>query len=266
MKIAVIGGGTMGEAIIKSLLRKKLAGRQDIVVSDISGARLDALHKNYGIKIASDNADAVNNVQVVILAVKPQELMPVLDQISKHIKKQLVISIAAGMSLDLIRQKLESKQIVRAMPNTPAQVGKGMTVWVNTDGLSKENYEIAQRILSAMGEEIHFTNEKYIDMATAVSGSGPAYVFYFIEALIDAGVHIGLPREIAQKLVLETIIGSVETMKKMSKHPAELKNMVTSPGGTTSEALLHLESGGMKSQLINAVLAAYTKAGKLATK
>lgn len=266
MKVAVIGGGTMGEAIVKSLLRNKLAGKQDIVVGDIAGSRLETLHKRYGINITSDNVDGVKDVQVVILAIKPQELMPVLDQISKHINKQLVISIAAGISLDLIRQKLDSQQIVRAMPNTPAQVGKGMTVWVNTDGLNKENYETAQKILAAMGEEIHFTNEKYIDMATAISGSGPAYVFYFIEALIDAGVHIGLPRDIAQKLVIQTIVGSVETMKKMSKHPAELKNMVTSPGGTTSEALLQLESGGMKSQLINAVLAAYTKAGKMGTK
>jgi len=152
------------------------------------------------------------------------------------------------------------------MPNTPAQVGKGMTAWTSTNELSAAQYETARSILASMGVEQYFKDEKYIDMATAVSGSGPAYVFLFIESMIDAGVHIGLPRDIAGKLVIETIVGSAETMKKMAVHPAELKNMVTSPGGTTAEALLNLETGGFRSLIINAVAAAYAKAKALDSK
>jgi len=135
-----------------------------------------------------------------------------------------------------------------------------MTAWTATSSLSKEHHAQAQKVFSALGEEHYFKDEDYIDMATAISGSGPAYVYLFIESLIDAGVHIGLPRNVAEKLVMETIIGSANAMKKMTKHPAEMKNMVTSPGGTTTEALLQLESGGLRSMIINAVVAAYQKA------
>lgn len=267
MKIAVIGGGTMGEAITKSLLRKKLAGKQDIILSDVAQTRLNALSKKLGIKITANNEHAIKkDVKVIILAVKPQDLIAVLEQISGYLNKQLVISIAAGFGLDVIKRKLNYNQVVRAMPNTPAQVGKGMTAWVAGRELTQENHVIARKILAAMGEEYYFADEKYIDMATAISGSGPAYVFLFIEALIDAGVHIGLPRDVAQKLVIGTIIGSAEAMKKMAQHPAELRNMVTSPGGTTTEALLRLESGGLRSLLINAVVAAYDKAKSLGIK
>ncbi len=189
-----------------------------------------------------------------------------LGQLSGKLKSQLVISIAAGVSLDTICSKLNYDRVVRAMPNAPAQVGKGMTAWTSGKGLDDGDRQTAASILSAMGEEQYFADEKYIDMATAISGSGPAYVFLFIEAMIDAGVHIGLPRNVAQKLVIETIVGSAEAMQKMEKHPAELRNMVTSPGGTTTEALLHLESGGLRSLMINAVTAAYNKAKALGGK
>jgi pyrroline-5-carboxylate reductase len=165
-----------------------------------------------------------------------------------------------------MKRELKDVDLVRAMPNAPAQVGRGMTAWTSSHTLSRDNYELARRILSALGEEHYFQNEDYIDMATAVSGSGPAYVYLFIEALVDAGVHIGLPRNIAEKLVIETILGSAESLKKMSRHPAEMKNRVTSPGGTTTDALLQLESGGLRSLLINAVVAAYQKAKTLGIK
>ena len=141
-----------------------------------------------------------------------------------------------------------------------------MTVWTSSRELTSGKYEAARLILASLGEELHLKDEKYLDMATAVSGSGPAYVFLFIESLIDAGVHIGLPRDTAQKLVIETVAGSAEAMKKMARHPAELRNMVTSPGGTTTEALLRLESGGLRSLVINAVTAAYEKAKSLGAK
>jgi pyrroline-5-carboxylate reductase len=266
MKIALIGGGTMGEAIIKSILRKKLADKNSITVSDVAVARRYQLNKKYGVQVTSDNIVALKGSEIVILAVKPQEMANVLGLISGKLKAQLIISIAAGVTLESICSKLNYRQVVRAMPNTPAQVGRGMTAWIGAKELTKANMDKAKAILGSLGEEHYFADEKYMDMATAISGSGPAYVFLVIESLIDAGVHIGLPRDVAQKLVIETITGSAEAMKKMDKHPAELKNMVTSPGGTTAEALYKLEMGGLRSLLISAVDAAYNKAKAMGAK
>lgn len=263
MRVALIGAGTMGRAVLQSLLRKKLAIRQDIIVSEVLTKSRDYIARRYGVAVTADNAEAVKGSDAVILAVKPNELVAVMRQISGALKSQLVISIAAGMGLETLCRHLEYRVVVRAMPNTPAQVGKGMTVWTSTGELSAPQYEMARSILSSLGEQQYFSDEKYIDMATAVSGSGPAYVFLFIEALIDAGVHIGLPRDIAGKLVIETIAGSADAMKKLALHPAELKNMVTSPGGTTTEALFNLEGGGFRSLIIGAVTAAYRKAKAL---
>ncbi len=266
MKVAVIGGGTMGGALVKSILRAKLAAKGDIVVSDVFQDRRELIKKMYGVAITDDNAEAVKGADAVILAIKPQEMDAVLSRLSGYLASKLVISIAAGISLETISRVLKQSALVRAMPNTPAQVGKGMTVWTSSGELSTEQYDMARLILASLGEEMYLKDERYLDMATAVSGSGPAYVFLFIEALIDAGVHIGLPRDTAQKLVIETVAGSAEVMKKMAKHPAELRNMVTSPGGTTTEALLCMESGGLRSLVINAVTAAYEKAKSLGSK
>jgi pyrroline-5-carboxylate reductase len=256
----------MGAALVKSILRARLAARGDIVVSDVSLERREMARKRYGVAVSDDNAAAVKGADAVILAIKPQEMDGVMDQLSGKLVSQLVISIAAGVTLETISRRLKYGAVVRAMPNTPAQVGKGMTVWTSSRELTSGKYEEARLILASLGEELHFKDERYLDMATAVSGSGPAYVFLFIESLIDAGVHIGLPRDTAQKLVIETVAGSAEVMKKMARHPAELRNMVTSPGGTTTEALLRLESGGLRSLVINAVAAAYEKAKSLGAK
>ena len=266
MKVAVIGGGIMGGALVKNILRARLAAKGDIIVSDVSGERRELIVKRYGVAVTDDNAAAVEGVDAVILAIKPQEMDGVISQLSGHLVSQLVISIAAGISLETISRHLKHGAVVRAMPNTPAQVGRGMTVWTASRDLAADKYDMARMILASLGEELYFKDEKYLDMATAVSGSGPAYVFLFIEALIDAGVHIGLPREMAQKLVIETVAGSAEAMKKMARHPAELRNMVTAPGGTTTEALLRLESGGLRSLVINAVISAYEKAKSLGAK
>jgi pyrroline-5-carboxylate reductase len=266
MKVAVIGGGTMGGALVKSILRARLAAKGDIIVSDVSRERRELAGKRYGIAVTDDNAAAVKGADTVILAIKPQEMDGVMDQVSGHLKSQLVISIAAGVTLETISRRLKYGAVVRAMPNTPAQVGRGMTVWTSSGELTAEKHAAARLILACLGEEMYLKDERYMDMATAVSGSGPAYVFLFIEALIDAGVHIGLPRDTAQKLVIETVAGSAEVMKKMARHPAELRNMVTSPGGTTTEALLRMESGGLRSLVINAVTAAYEKAKSLGAK
>lgn len=266
MKVAVIGGGTMGGVLVKSILRARLAAKGDIVVCDVSLERLELARKKYGVAVSGDNAAAVKGVEAIILAIKPNEMDGVMDELSGRLKSQLVISIAAGVGLEAICRRLKYDAVVRAMPNTPAQVGRGMTVWTSSKELAEGKHETARLILSSMGEELYFKDEKYLDMATAISGSGPAYVFLFIEALIDAGVHIGLPRDTAQKLVVETVAGSAEAMNKMARHPAELKNMVTSPGGTTAEALHRLESGGLRSLVVDAVTAAYEKAKSIGMK
>ena len=266
MRLSFIGGGIMGEAIIKSLLANGTAKPKDITVSDVSQKRRDALKQRYNIKAAASNIEATKDAEVIILAVKPQDLNTMLSELKMSSSQQLVLSIIAGATLDTLRQGLDHACLVRAMPNMPAQIGEGMTVWTATVEVTEHQKELAKSILSALGEEVYVKNEKYIDMATALSGSGPAYIFLIIESLIDAGVHIGLPRDIAEKLVIETTIGSTRTIKVMAKHPAELRNMVTSPGGTTTEGTLQLETGGLRSLLLQSVIAAYEKAKSLGTK
>jgi pyrroline-5-carboxylate reductase len=266
MKISFIGGGVMGEAMIKSLLAKGAVKPADITVSDVSETRRDILKERYGVKAAADNRGAMKGAEVVVLAVKPQELSKVLGEMKGLSSQQLVLSIVAGATLEGLREGLGHSCLVRAMPNMPAQIGEGMTVWTATAEVNQKQKEMAQSILAALGKEIHVTSEKYIDMATALSGSGPAYVFLIIEALVDAGVHIGLPRDMAEKLVVQTVLGSTRAVEAMGKHPAELRNMVTSPGGTTTEGLLQLESGGLRSLLLRAVIAAYNKAKALGAK
>ncbi|MBM3141764.1 MAG: pyrroline-5-carboxylate reductase [Chloroflexi bacterium] len=267
MKIGFIGGGVMGEAMIKSLLAKGAVKPADITVSDVSEARRDILKERYGVRAAADTREVVKGAEVVVLAVKPQELGKVLGEMKKGLSpQQLVLSIVAGATLEGLREGLGHSCLVRAMPNMPAQIGEGITVWSATSEVNQRQKEMAQSILAALGKEIYVGGEKYIDMATALSGSGPAYVFLVIEALVDAGVHIGLPRDMAEKLVVQTVLGSTRAVEAMGKHPAELRNMVTSPGGTTTEGLLQLETGGLRSLLLQAVIAAYNKAKALGAK
>jgi len=267
MKACFIGGGNMGEALVKSLLAKKICRPPDITVSDINKPRLEYLKKTYSIKTEAGNLKAARDADVIVLAVKPQDIGKVAAEIKGRLSvRQLVISIAAGVTLETLGTSLGHRRVVRSMPNMPAQIGKGMTVWMHGSNLSQAQVKIAREVLGSMGEEIMVTTEKYIDMATAISGSGPAYIFLIIESLTDAGVHIGLTRAMAEKLAIETTIGSAMTIREMRRHPAELRNMVTSPGGTTAEGLLHLESGGLRSMILKAVIAAYEKSKKLGSK
>ncbi len=259
MKITFIGGGAMGEAMARCLLTKKLAGPQDMVVSDVSPVRRELLSREYGISALADNREAVRNADLIILAVKPQNLTQVVDEIKGLDADQLVLSIVAGATLSSLCQGLNHSYVIRAMPNMPAQIGEGMTVWTATAETGQRQKELAQTVLGALGKEIYVADEKYLGMATALNGSGPGYVFLFIEALIDAGVHIGLPRDMAQALVIQTVLGSTRTAEKTGKHPAELRNMVTSPGGTTTEGLFQLEKGRFRSVIQEAVAAAYEK-------
>lgn len=263
MKIAFVGGGAMGEAMAKCLLTKKVSGPQDMVVSDASPVRRELLSREYGVRVSPDNREAVKNADLIILAVKPQNLSQVMNDIKGLTPNQLVLSVVAGGTVSSLSRGLNHSYVIRAMPNMPAQIGEGMTIWTASAPVERTQKKLAQVVLRALGKEIYVADEKYLDMATALSGSGPAYVFLFIEALIDAGVHIGLPRDLAQALVIQTVLGSTRTVEKTGKHPADLRNMVTSPGGTTTEGLLQLEKRRFRSLILEAVAAAYRKAKRL---
>ncbi|MFC1941079.1 pyrroline-5-carboxylate reductase [Chloroflexota bacterium] len=264
MKITFIGGGNMGEAMLSAILDKGLSQPQDISVSDVSEIRRQYLEQKYDVTAMNDNRLVVDKSEVVVLAIKPQNLAEVMTEISGQLQPtQLVLSIIAGASVQTLSSGLDHKRVVRAMPNTPAQIGEGISVWTATDEVTEQQKKWAGAILGAMGKEIYFDDEKYIDMATAVSGSGPAYFFLFVEALVEAAVQIGLPGDVAQELALQTMLGSGHLIQKSGKQPDELRRMVTSPGGTTAEALLILDKGGFTSLIKQAVSAAYNKAKRL---
>ncbi|HEY77862.1 MAG TPA: pyrroline-5-carboxylate reductase [Dehalococcoidia bacterium] len=264
MKIAFIGGGAMGEAILSAILDNKLALPSEITVSDLADTRRQHLESQYGVAVTSDNRLAIEGADVVVLAVKPQNLEGVIAELSGQLKKdQLVLSIIAGARIDTLSHGLKHGPIVRAMPNTPARIGEGMTVWTVAEAVNSQQRQWTASILRAMGREIFVEDEKYIDMATAISGSGPAYVFLMIESLVEAALHIGLPRNIAEELVLQTAIGAAHFALKSDKSPAELREMVTSPGGTTATALQKLSEGNFGELLKQAVTAAFNRAREL---
>jgi pyrroline-5-carboxylate reductase len=264
MKIAFIGGGNMGEAMLSALLDKGLAKPGAIIVGDIAEARRRHLEKKYLVITTGSNQGAVEKADVVVMAVKPQNLAEVMSGLKGCLKpSQLVLSIIAGAKIKTLSRGLKHGCIVRAMPNTPAQIGEGISVWTATAEVTKKQRAWVSSILGAMGREVYVDGENYIDMATAVSGSGPAYFFLMVEALVDAAVGIGLPRDMALALVLQTMLGSGHLIQRSGKEPAELRRMVTSPGGTTAEALIQLEKGKFTELLKRAVKAAYDKAKRL---
>ena len=264
MKITFIGGGNMGEAMLEAVLNKKIASPENIVVSDVSQARLEYLKRSYHVRVMVDNLQAATQGELVILAIKPQTLPQVMAELKGRLNSgQLILSIIAGARIDTLRLGLGHKLIVRAMPNTPAQIGAGISVWTATGEVSQGQRREVGRILGAMGKEIFVADEDYLDMATAISGSGPAYVFLFAEALVSAALEIGLPQEMAAELVLETIVGSGQFAKKSDKSLALLRQMVTSPGGTTARALSCFEKGEFTALVLEAVNAAYRRAKEL---
>jgi pyrroline-5-carboxylate reductase len=264
MKIAFIGGGNMGEAILGALLGKKLCKPADISVSDISESRRQYLKKQYGITVTASNKEAVAGKDVIVLAVKPQNINEVLADLKGYLKSnQLVLSIAAGVTISAISGGLGHRKVVRSMPNTPAQIGLGISGWTATAGVSGEQRERAKTILGAMGKEIYFDDEKYLDMVTAVSGSGPAYFYLFAESLIDAAVGLGLNRKDAETLVSQTMLGAAHLMQKSDKTPAELRRNVTSKGGTTERAIQELVESDLAGIVAKAVKAACQRAKEL---
>ena len=262
-KIAFIGPGAMAEAIIAGLLRNKLAKPENIIASGPREERGEELNKKYGIETTTDNASAASHVDVVVLSVKPQRLSDVMKALKGIRSDALVLSVIAGANIKKLSTGLKHKAIVRSMPNTPGQIGEGITVWTASKEVTEEQQDIARNILGALGQEVFVEDENYLDMATALSGNGPAYVFLFTEALIDAGVHMGFPRRISEQLVLQTIKGSASYYEQAGRHPATLRNQVTSPGGTSAEALYYLEKAGFRTAISRAIWAAYQRSVEL---
>ena len=271
-RLAFIGCGVMAEAIIAGLLRKQLVRPEQIVGSHPRAARREELHAKYGIEMFEQNKDAAVAINssdpdagsVLVLAVKPQRLRRVLEELKGSIhQEQLVVSIVAGAKIETIADELLHAAVVRTMPNTPAQIGEGVTAWTPSAGVNEKEESQVRAMLDALGKSVRVENERQIDMATALSATGPTYIFLVMEALIDAGVHMGFSRHVAQELVHQMMLGSVLFARESHKHPAELRNMVTSPGGTSAEAIYQMEKGSLRTVLSKAVWAAFQRAESL---
>jgi pyrroline-5-carboxylate reductase len=263
-RIATVGSGVMAEAIVAGLLRGRLVEPAQIVASHRRPERREELAAAHGIETVATSAEAVEGADIILLAIKPQMLGRVARDIAPHLRPgQLVLSVLAGATTRALTGALGHDQVVRSMPNTPARLGKGMTVWFATPEVTADQRAQAAALLGALGAQLEVDDEKLVAMATAVSGTGPTYVFLVMEALIDAAVHLGFARHVAHDLVIETLEGSTLFAKQSGMHPAELRNMVTSPGGTSAAALHELESGRLRTVLSEAVWAAFRRTVEL---
>lgn len=276
-QVSFVGVGVMAEAMIAGLLRRQLVSRTQIVGSHPRAARREEMQTQYGIRMFDDNREAATfpgtqaaqepSASVVVLAVKPQRVGRVLGELKGALaESQLVLSIVAGARMEALAAELGHPPVVRAMPNTPAQIGQGMTAWTATPEVGPAQLEQVRALLGALGREMYVESENMIDMATALSATGPTYIFMMMEALVDAGVHMGFSRHVAEELVIQTMLGSVLFARETHKHPAELRNMVTSPGGTSAEAIYQMEKGSLRTVLSKAVYAAYQRAVALGRK
>ncbi len=262
--LGFIGCGMMGEAMIKGLLREDLVDPRQIIASHPRAERCLELENRYGVRVTSSNRDAAEEASFVILAIKPQYLADVVGDLDGALTlDSTVLSIVAGVRMNRLGADLGVNRVIRAMPNTPAQIGRGISVWTATDEVGDAGRAKVRAILSALGRDEYVTHEGELDMATALSGTGPAYVFLFMEALIDAGVHMGFSRRVAERLVFETVLGAAEFAKDAPEHLAKLRNQVTSPGGTSAEAQYQLERGRLRTVLSDAVWAAYRRCQQL---
>ena len=264
LHLAFVGAGAMGEAMIGRLLSRHQLDPTHVTASDRHREHLHEIQSRYGIHTTLDNRTAARKGQVIILAVKPQVLPAVFDDLRGRIKKDaLVLSIVAGVTSDSLATGLHHRAIVRTMPNTPSQVGEGMTVWTATPEVSETQREQARAVVEALGRQLYVDDERFLDVATAISGSGPSYVFLMMEAMMDAAVHLGLSRADSRELVVQTIRGSAIFAERSNVHPAEMRNLVTSPGGTSADALYQLEKGALRTVVSKAVFAAYQRSVEL---
>lgn len=266
-KVCFIGGGMMGTAMIRGLLENQLVDASSVVVVDPNQQRGEYLVATFNVGYTTAHLEAIQDADVLVLAVKPQYFDAVADVIQgKLFTDTLVISIMAGVTLARITERLDVKRVVRAMPNTPGAIGAGITAWMPTDAVDTENQEKTTAILGALGETLQVTKEDYLDMATAVSGSGPAYVFLFMEAMIDAAVHMGFSRADAEKLTLNTVKGAAQYALETGESPSTLRSQVTSPGGTTAEALYHMEKEGLRHAVGRGIWGAFQRSQALGSK
>ncbi len=264
MRVAIVGAGVMAEAMIAGLLADRAVGADRLVASHPRRDRREALAERHGIKAVARNAEAIDGSEIVVLAVKPQMLASVMRELRTSLADdQVVLSIVAGATLRTLSVGLRHEAVVRAMPNTPAQIRKGITVWAASASCSARQRDLARAVLRALGDEKEVADEEFVAMATALSGTGPTYLFAVMEALVDAGVHLGFPRELAHDLVAATLLGSAEFAARSDLHPAQLRNAVTSPGGTSAAAIYELEKGRLRTVFSDAVWAAYRRTQEL---
>jgi len=260
MKISFIGTGIMASSIIKCITEKKLYKKEDITGSGPRLKSLEEVKEKFGINITQNNVEATKSGEIVILSIKPQVFPTIAEEIKDTLSdNQIIISIMAGVDIETLQKELLHKKIVRAMPNTPAQIGEGMTVWTSTKEIITNEREEVEKIFSSMGKQLYFEEEQYVDMATALSGTGPAYVFLFLEAMIAAGVHLGFSRRDSKELVYQTTLGSALFAINSEKHTSELRDMVTSPGGTSADALYEMEKGSFRTIIEKAVYSAFKR-------
>lgn len=270
-RLSFIGCGVMAESIVAGLLRQNLVAVAQISASHPRANRRGELESKYGIKTFESNAAAVENLPdedaMIVLCVKPQRVGGVLQEIKEFVKPtQMIVSIIAGTTVETISETLTNQFVVRTMPNTPSQIGAGMTAWTCSKAVSDAQKAQVKTLLTALGRELYVENEHQIDMATALSATGPTYIFMMMEAMTDAGVHLGFSREVSKELVQQTMLGSTLFAIESHKHPAELRNMVTSPGGTSAEAIYQMEKGSLRTVLSKAIYAAYKRAVDLGKK
>ncbi len=264
MRTTFIGGGVMAEAMLGRALAERIVAAGDVCVAEPVADRREYLAETYSVAVTASNTEAVEGAGMVVVAVKPQHFAAAANEFCDALNKtQTVLSIIAGLTVSTITKTLDHQAVIRVMPNTPAQIGAGMSVWTATDDVPTDARDAAQALLRVLGKEWYVADERYLDMATALSGSGPAYVFAFIESLIEAGVHLGMPRDMAHTLALQTVLGSAQLANETGEEPSLLRERVTSPGGTTAEALKALEQRGFKATMLEAVVAAHRKALEL---
>jgi pyrroline-5-carboxylate reductase len=260
MRVGIVGAGVMAEAIIAGLVADRAVDARSLVASHPRRDRRETLVERHGIRSVAANRDALAESEVVVIAVKPQMLGRVMRELRGELAAdQVVVSIVAGATIRTLVDGLQHAAVVRAMPNTPSQIRRGISVWTASEACTARQRDLARGVLRALGDERQVADETFVAMATALSGTGPTYLFSVMEALIDAGVHLGFPRELAHDLVVETLIGSAEFALRSELHPAQLRNAVTSPGGTSAAAIYELEKGRIRTVLSDAVWAAYRR-------
>ncbi len=264
MRLSVLGGGFMGEAIIDKVIAAGISQPEDVRVCEQHANRRDYLESRYKIGTDSEPRALSEPADVLVLAVKPQDFGGVAEALRHHLDAgQLIVSIMAGVRMQHIGDALSRHHVVRVMPNMAATVGESFSIWTAMEEVNDEQRGQVRTLLGSFGKELFSTEEKLLDIATAVSGSGPGYVMLLLEALIDGAVHVGLRRDVATDMVLQTVLGATRWVQESGRHPAELRAQVASAGGTTVEGLLALERRGVRAALVEAVIAGFEKSRAL---